>query len=247
MPDREWNAETWNQPGPWKHAGDDWSEGWGGPRAQWYGAIFPRVVRWLPAARLLEIAPGYGRWTQFLLGHANEYCGVEYSQLCVTECQKRFSAFMKARFVKNDGRSLVMIPDDCVDFCFSFDSLVHVELDVLAEYCQQIVKKLARDGVAFLHHSNALMGVDNVEELYPQRGRATTVSSRAIKEVIERNGGKVLIQEEINWQSQKRIDCLTTFSKNTSYSYLTYTLIENNNFMREMELISASIARYLQV
>jgi glycosyltransferase involved in cell wall biosynthesis len=245
MPDLEWNKLTWSNPRQWEDGGDGWSEGWGGPQPEWYGTIFPRIARWLPVARLLEIAPGAGRWTQFLLGQTSEYYGVDFSETCVEQCRKRFAGFNKARFFQNNGRSLEVIPDDSIDFVFSFDSLVHVELDVIADYCEQIIKKLSHCfGVAFLHHSNALMGVDNVEVLYPQRGRATSVSSAAVREIIERAGGRVLIQEEVNWQSKKRIDCMTTFCRNTCYTHLEYRLIQNDNFMTEMRLIGEAIRHY---
>jgi hypothetical protein len=246
MPDLEWNRKAWNDPGQWLDGGDSWSDGWGGPRAQWYGAIFPRIARWLPVARLLEIAPGAGRWTQFLFGQTTEYFGVDYSQICVEQCRRRFSGFNKAHFIQNDGRSLDGVPDGSIDFAFSFDSLVHAEQDVVGHYCEQINKKLSPSGVAFVHHSNARMGVDNVEILYPQRGRAISVSSSLVKEAIEKTGGRVLIQEEVNWQSQKRIDCMTTFCRNTSYTHLDYKLIENDDFMAEMNLIRASLSHYHQ-
>jgi hypothetical protein len=244
MPDLEWNRVTWSDPRQWLDGGDSWSEGWGGPRPQWYGAIFPRIARWLPAKRLLEIAPGAGRWTKFLLGHTSEYYGVDSSPICVEQCRKQFCGFNKAHFIQNDGQSLEGIPDNSIDFIFSFDSLVHVELDVVGGYCEQINRKLSHCGVAFLHHSNALMGVDNVEVLYPQRGRATSVSSAAIKETIEKTGGRVLIQEEVNWQSKKRIDCMTTFCRNGCYVDIQYKLIENDNFMAEMEYIRDSLSHY---
>lgn len=249
MPDLEWNSVTWNDPRSWQDGGDGWSDdgwsqGWGGPQPQWYGTIFPRIARWLPVSRLLEIAPGVGRWTQFLLGKTNEYYGVDFSKFCIEQCRKRFAGYNKAQFIQNDGRSLDSIPDNSMDFVFSFDSLVHVELDVITDYCEQISRKLTRcGGVAFIHHSNALMGVDD-EILYPQCGRATSVSSAAVKKIIEKAGGRVLIQEEINWQSDKRIDCLTTFCKTTSYIDLQYKFIENNNFMSEMALIRASLSHY---
>ena len=244
MPDLEWNRVTWNQPDQWRAGGDDWSDGWGGPLPQWYGAIFPRIARWLPVAKILEIAPGFGRWTQFLLRQASEYYGVDISSICVEQCRKRFAESIKAHFIQNDGQSLEGIPDNSIDFVFSFDSLVHVELDVVGGYCEQVNRKLSDCGIAFLHHSNALMGVDNTEVLYPQRGRATSVSAATVKEIIERTGGRVLIQEEVNWQSKKRIDCFTTFSKKAAYANLGYKHIENDNFMAEMELIRASLSHY---
>ena len=75
-------------------------------------------------------------------------------------------------------------------------------------------------------------------------GRAKSVSSQAVKEIIERAGGRVLMQEEINWAGAARTDCLTTFCKASAYPYVPYIRLENDKFMDEMVLISAAIARY---
>ena len=55
----------------------------------------------------------------------------------------------------NDGRSLDMIEDGSVDFAFSFDSLVHADAEVIAGYLRELERKLAPEGVGFVHHSNA--------------------------------------------------------------------------------------------
>ena len=31
--------------------------------SQWFGLIFPRIHAFLPTGTILEIAPGFGRWT----------------------------------------------------------------------------------------------------------------------------------------------------------------------------------------
>jgi len=242
MPDIEWNRTKWNDDHPWPESGDEWSAGWGGPRAQWYGTLYPRIARWLPAGKVLEIAPGFGRWTQFLLRQTDEYYGVDLSPRCIQRCRQRFLAYDRAHFIQNDGRSLDMVPDDAIDFAFSFDSLVHVELDVLAPYCEQIVRKLSGGGVAFIHHSNAGNGVD--PENPNAEGRGVTVSSQAVKAIIEAAGGRVLIQEEVNWASKARIDCMTTFAKASAFPHIGYKLLENNNFMAELVLIQASQSQY---
>jgi hypothetical protein len=159
----------------------------------------------------------------------------------VQRCRQRFAAFDRAHFIQNDGRSLQMIPDQSIDFVFSFDSLVHAELDVLGPYCEQLVRKLSADGVAFIHHSNALAGFDPGTTA---EGRARTVSSRVVKEVVEKGGGRVLVQEEMNWASTARIDCMTTFCRDSAYPHVNYQLIENSNFMAEAEAIRASIGQY---
>ena len=134
MPDVEWNFRTWNDQHDWEKDGDEWSISWGGARAQWFGSIYPRIHSFLPANRILEIAPGRGRWTQFLLPHFVEYVGVDLSEKCIQACKQRFSAATRAKFHQNDGRSLAMVPDASIDFVFSLDSLVHVESDVIGEY-----------------------------------------------------------------------------------------------------------------
>jgi SAM-dependent methyltransferase len=241
MPDLKWNQDRWDVRYEWPESGDEWSAAWGGPRPHWYGAILPRIARWLPARRILEIAPGFGRWTQFLLRQSERYYGVDLSPKCVQRCRQRFAAFDRAHFIQNDGRSLQMIPDQSIDFVFSFDSLVHAELDVLGPYCEQLVRKLSADGVAFIHHSNALAGFDPGTTA---EGRARTVSSRVVKEVVEKGGGRVLVQEEMNWASTARIDCMTTFCRDSAYPHVNYQLIENSNFMAEAEAIRASIGQY---
>ena len=69
MPSIRENLHTWNIGYNWKNSGDEWSEVWGGPDMQWHGAILPRIHLFLPAKSILEIAPGFGRWTQFLKDH----------------------------------------------------------------------------------------------------------------------------------------------------------------------------------
>jgi hypothetical protein len=135
-----------------------------------------------------------------------------------------------------------MIADDTIDFVFSFDSLVHAELDVMTAYCEQLVRKLSPGGVAFLHHSNAANGVD--AENPNAEGRALSVSSQAVHAVIEKAGGRVLVQEEVNWGSTARTDCLTTFVRGQAYPHIGHTRIENNHFMLEMQIIKAYQSPY---
>src|SRR5262245_28965209 len=125
MPDLNWNRVTWNEGHSWDKDGDEWSVAWGGARSHWYGTIYHRINNNSPAPRILEIAPGRGRWTQFLLQHCTEYFGVDLSENCVRSCRRRFAAASRAHFLVNDGRSLHMIAEDSIDFVFSYDSLVH--------------------------------------------------------------------------------------------------------------------------
>ena len=234
MPDLQWNRVSWNEGHRWELEGDEWSVAWGGARSQWYGTIFPRICGFLPASRILEIAPGRGRWSQFLLQHCMEYFGVDLSDNCIQYCKRRFAAASRAHFVANDGQSLHMIPNDAIDFAFSYDSLVHVELEIIREYIWQTCQKLTTTGVAFFHHSNALTaGCDPAQ--IQANARAPSVSSALVKQLIEDCSGKALIQEEINWGGDSRIDCMTTFSRKGAFENCSYKLLKNDDFMAEAE------------
>lgn len=76
MPTLDENRQMWGKTYAWSQAGDEWSEFWGSPQAQWEGCIFPRIFPFL-RGRVLEIAPGHGRWTQFLQAHCASLIGVD--------------------------------------------------------------------------------------------------------------------------------------------------------------------------
>jgi ubiquinone/menaquinone biosynthesis C-methylase UbiE len=154
MPSIEENRVQWGEKYEWQDGGDEWSHQWGSPKTQWFYALYPRLEPFLPSATILEIAPGFGRWTEFLLDHCDRLVGVDLNANCVEECRRRFSGHPSVSFHVNDGRSLPMVADKSIDLAFSFDSLVHVEADVIADYLGELARVLNRDGVGFLHHSN---------------------------------------------------------------------------------------------
>jgi methyltransferase family protein len=236
MPDVDWNRYTWDRGYQWTGDGDEWSAAWGGARAHWFGSILPRINRFLPAHRVLEIAPGHGRWSQFLVKQCTEYFGVDLSETCIQACRRRFAAEGRAHFLTNDGKSLAMVPDGAIDFVFSYDSLVHAEIDVVREYMWQIVQKLTPTGVAYIHHSNgAGEGVD--VDIARRNNRALSVSGSLVKELIEDCSGKVLVQEEVIWDRSTRIDCMTTFCAGGAFENCAYRLLKNDMFMIEATLV----------
>jgi len=234
VPDIGWNKSVWAENYHWADGGEEWSTTWGGSEAQWFGAIYPRLHRFLPAKQILEIAPGFGRWTRFLLSACESFVGVELSEKCTEACRKRFFDAKHAQFITNDGQSLQLLGDQKFDLIFSFDSLVHVEYPVLASYISQILQKLTPTGVAFLHHSN-LLAYNNT--IGWQHGRALTVSADAVFDLVSRDGGTVLIQEIINWGGEHLIDCLTLFSRREAYPSVKPVRHKNPLFMGEATLI----------
>jgi len=154
VPSIEENKTLWTTSWDWSAEGDEWSSWWGGTQAMWFGALLPRINSFLPAGTILELGPGYGRWSQCLKDLCERLVLVDLVESCIDHCRQRFAGASNIEYHVNDGRSLDAIADESVDFAFSFDSLVHAEADVLAAYLDQLARKLTPDGVGFFHHSN---------------------------------------------------------------------------------------------
>ncbi|MFN3656272.1 MAG: class I SAM-dependent methyltransferase [Pseudolabrys sp.] len=234
MPDLDWNRAMWGSAYAWTALGEEWSHSWGGSEAQWFGTLYPRLHRFLPARRILEIAPGYGRWSKYLIPNCDEFLGIDLAEKCVHGCREIFASATHARFVTNDGQTLTAAPDGSFDFVFSFDSLVHADYDVMASYVPEVLRKLAPGGVAFLHHSNLLAFGGAIGG---QHGRSMSVSAQVMADLIRHRGGAVLVQEVVNWGGDQLIDCLSLFGRRDDYPAANPVQLQNRMFMAESTLI----------
>src|SRR5215813_1016917 len=232
----------------WKEAGEEWSGPWGSSHAQWGGTIFPRIRNCLPADTILEIAPGFGRWTHYLKDYCNELWAVDKSSECIEACQQRFAGVSHVHCHLNDGRSLSMVPDGSVDFVFSFDSFVHPDRDVIEGYLRQLGTKLKPGGKGFIHHSNFGEYVNSLRERIPQvlarplikakildwaHHRNPSMTAGLFRTLCEQNGLYCLSQELVNWRGRRLIDCLSLFVRMDSAPTNETKVIRNPNFMRE--------------
>lgn len=260
MPTIRANKSAWDGAYNWNLAGEEWSHAWGGSDMEWYGTILPRIHAFLPAATILEIAPGFGRWTEYLKDYCTHLMLVDLSEKCIAACQKRFAPCDHLSYFVNDGQSLAMIPDDSLDFIFSFDSLVHAEDSVLAGYVAQFPKKLKQNGAAFIHHSNLgaysnylamqrfmsripkLVGLltrlgilDNVRSQW----RDTTMTARKMQRYAEENDLQCISQELITWSSKHvLVDCLSTIVRTDSMWFRPNRVLKNRTFMKEARQLS---------
>src|SRR5688572_2132020 len=105
MPTANENKRLWEHDFQWTYEGDEWSESWGGPTMQWYGSILPRIHDFVPTGQILEIACGYGRWTQYLKELCQELTVVDLAERCVEACKTRFADSTNITYYVNDGKS----------------------------------------------------------------------------------------------------------------------------------------------
>jgi SAM-dependent methyltransferase len=232
----------------WKDAGEEWSEPWGSSAAQWSGSILPRIRDCLPAETILEIAPGFGRWTHYLKDYCQELWAVDASGECVEACSQRFAAESHVRCYLNDGRSLSMIPDASVDFVFSFDSFVHLRRELVEAYLSELGRTLKIGGKGFIHHSNLGAYADSLSERVPQpmrkllrkikvldweHHRNPTMSADIFRSLCVQAGLHCTSQELINWRGRRLIDCLSWFERSGSTENTSTKIVRNPRFMSE--------------
>ena len=230
MPSLNENKDRWSDSYAWEDAGEEWSRAWGGSEAQWFGSIYPRLHAFVPVGTLLELAPGFGRWTRFLRPLSDRMVLVDLSERCIEACRARFGEDGTVEYHVNDGRSLEMVADASIDLAFSFDSLVHAEADVIESYIRQLRQKLNADGVAFLHHSNFGALDEGTEN---RHWRSESVSGELVCGLAEDADLSVVSQERVNWGCPELSDCFTLLTPKGSAWERPTRVVDNPDFMGE--------------
>lgn len=236
MPTLATNKQHWDTY-DWPQGGDEWSAAWGGSQYVWSAVLLPRLLPFLPAGTVLEIAPGFGRWTQYLKDLCERMILVDLAAQCIDACQKRFADARHITFHVNDGMSLDCVPERSIDFVFSYDSLVHAEAPVLQSYLRQLAGKLTPDGVGFIHHSNlaAIAEVRPGEPPPDLHWRAHDMSAARFVEYCTAAGLQCIAQETIDWGGYPRLDCFSVFTLPGSRFARPLRTIDTTTFMAEAE------------
>jgi len=253
MPSVEQNLDLWNKTYDWSKSGDEWSSAWGGTDVMWQKSLYPRIKNMLPAPVILEIAPGFGRCTAYLKNYCERLHVVDLSPRCIDACKQRFAGESHISYYVNDGKSLEMIPDNSIDFAFSFDSLVHVQAEVMEAYVQQLSRKLKPAGRGFIHHSNlgSYRGTRLFHRYLKKMGLGEVIKSKGVlidpvwrgddmtadkfDRYCTRYGLHCTNQELINWANQGYlIDSLSTFTADKNWTGKRIVQA-NPNFMQEVQ------------
>jgi len=246
------NIHTWNDRYDWSSGGSEWSEWWGGVAAQWEHTLEPRIGGFVPAATILEIGPGRGRWSRYLRPLCSRLLLADLSERCIDACAALFPGDATVDCFVNDGSSFPMIAADSVDFIFSFDSLVHAESDVMQAYAREFARILTADGVAFIHHSNIgaygrapfmAAKVPVIGPLMRRLGvsepsnhwRAGSVDAERVRGWISGAGLHCASQELINWGTRRLIDCISVITRPGSRHARPTKIVRNAGFMAEAQ------------
>jgi ubiquinone/menaquinone biosynthesis C-methylase UbiE len=203
---RSWNNENW-----WVMDGHEWSKSFGTTENLWNNEIFDKIKEFR-GKKILEIAPGFGRITQFLSILAGELIVVDLNPRCIEKTREKLKNHVLAYFV-NDGKSIPKVRDNSQDLVFSYDSFVHMHANVVEEYIKEIFRVLKPGGHSFIHHSWYYGGEDN--SFSNIAGRAN-MTPEQFKELVNLYGMEIISQDVIQFEPLglwNGTDCISVFKK----------------------------------
>lgn len=117
-------------------------------------SIFRREFDALDLTAALEIASGTGRHAEIAAPLAGSLIVLDTSVDAMEECRTRLSEYSNVEFcLSRDGVSLP-VADGSLTAIYSYDAMVHFEVETMANYLQEIGRALAAGGTSLLHHSN---------------------------------------------------------------------------------------------
>jgi ubiquinone/menaquinone biosynthesis C-methylase UbiE len=105
-----------------------------------------------PDHTMVEIGPGGGRWTRYMLSSTTLYV-VDYHQELLDELAGKFKA-PGLHLIKNNGSDFPGIPDGCADFIFSYAVFVQLDVDIIDSYLLNMRRVLKPSGCAVIQYSD---------------------------------------------------------------------------------------------
>jgi ubiquinone/menaquinone biosynthesis C-methylase UbiE len=181
----------WNDNEHWIDHEQKWAGNYGSTENIWNKVIFDKIKNFRNK-RILEIAPGYGRMTQFLSILASNLQIVDLNENCIEYTKSKLGHHVNSYFV-NDGKSLP-VGDNSQDLVFSYDSFVHMHQNVIEDYIKEIYRVLSSGGQGFIHHSDLYGGEDlSVKNI----GGRSNMNCNMFNKLIHENGMIVLSQDPI--------------------------------------------------
>ena len=199
MPSLDWNrrwgsdcAQQLQKQGL-RHYGDQWGDPAAPLLRRWLGALTGKarfrnlhrvardyVVPYVqPGSVCLEIGPGGGRWTQFLVG-ARELILVDLNPEFFDYLRRALPRGRPAHALLPDAAAssspACRRADSTVDFVFSFGTFVHIEPDGIDAYLGELHRALRPGGIATLQYADKTKprGRDNADfsDMNPARMEA---------------------------------------------------------------------------
>jgi SAM-dependent methyltransferase len=147
-----------------------------------------------PEAIGLEIGPGGGRWTRYLLGFRKLYVVDYYAE--ILEELKRTYHPKNLEFIKNSGTDFPGVEDGSIDYLFSFATFVHLDLPLIDAYLANMRRILKPGANAIIHYSD-------MTKIMARHNGGFSENTPEIMRNMVRNAGYRIVEEDLTtmWHS----------------------------------------------
>jgi len=217
MPDLAWNSKVWDRLYAWSRDGDEWDDCarfCNVPYEKWKDQLARTflIANLRPDSTVLEIGPGHGRWSVLIPPRVQKggVHLVDLSPSCIDYCRKRLAQYTNVQYHVNDGKSLGMLPEKTVDFCWAFDTFVHIEEAELRAYARELQRVMKPQSMGVIHHP----GSPTLEQR--QNGMRSLLDSRKVARILAENGLHV-VRQTSQWGDGCTMaltgDALTVFAR----------------------------------
>jgi ubiquinone/menaquinone biosynthesis C-methylase UbiE len=105
-------------------------------------------------ARVLEIGCGEGKYSEKLAPLCTVLICADVSGRMIERAQQRLHGFTNIEFAKLNGLDLSQFTSESINFVFSFDCFVHIEIEDVYFYLQEMKRVLKPEGRGLLHFAN---------------------------------------------------------------------------------------------
>lgn len=165
---------------------------WGDPEAADNAGLRTIRDRWLlayvdPAKTALEIGPGGGRWTRYMLGFRRLYV-VDYHAELLAELRKNFAQSNIVE-VLNNGTDFPGVPPASIDFVFSFGVFVHLDLDIIHAYLANLREVVHRQTQLVIQYA------DKDKPRAQQNRNFSENDPRRMRHAVESSGYRILEED----------------------------------------------------
>jgi SAM-dependent methyltransferase len=171
--------------------------------AVWDALIRP-VLGPLSYDTALDIAAGRGRNSVKLATRAKKVICVDINPENVEFPRERFRGDHRFHIILNDGVTLGDIDSDTVDLAYSFDAMVHFDMEIVISYVNECFRVLRPGMHAFIHHSNYSSNPGDDFRNNPHW--RNFMSLPLFRHIVIRAGFSILLSESLSWGSIADLD-----------------------------------------
>jgi ubiquinone/menaquinone biosynthesis C-methylase UbiE len=183
-----------------------------GMEGEWQSLVWPMLrAQSIDYSHTLDLAAGHGRNSVKLLRFAQNITIVDLNEENIAYCKKRFAGDNRFRFVKNDGVVIPDVDDNSITFFYTFDSMVHFDLEIVQSYVKEAFRVLVASGTAFFHYSNYVRAPGADFRMNPHW--RNFMSKSLFEHLALRAGFTIMASTTCSWAGIADLDAITLVRK----------------------------------